>query len=296
MRLSLYSLQVFITVVEEGSIAKAAEKEHIATSALSKRISELEQSLGTPLLMRQARGVEPTIAGSVLAKGARLLLRNASDLAEEIEHFASGLSGHVRIAANISSITQFLPADLSHFCEKNPFVRVDLEERVSTEVVRLVEANAADIGIYTSADKDIGLETFPYRKDRMVLVVPGGHPLASHDSVSFNETLGYDHVGMHPGSAANFMLVRQASELQKQLKLRFQVTSYDAMIAMIKAGMGIGVIPDESITLYAIDGLKVLHLDDAWASRQLKICVRSSASLTPAVKILLDQLRASAAE
>ncbi|MBN3754359.1 LysR family transcriptional regulator [Paraburkholderia sp. Tr-20389] len=293
MRLSLYSLQVFLSVIDEGAISKAAEKEHIATSALSKRISELEQALGTPLLLRQARGVQPTVAGSVLAKGARLLLRNANDLAEEIEHFASGLSGHVRIAANLSSITQFLPPELARFSEANPYVQVDLEERVSNEVVRLVAGNAADIGVYTTADQDVDLETFPYRKDRMVLVVPIEHTLADLDEVAFADTLEYAHVGMHPGSAANFMLMRHASDVQRQIKLRFQVTSYDAMIAMIRAGLGIGLMPNQSIASYKADGLKVLDLTDEWASRQLKLCVRSVDALTPAARMLLDQLRAS---
>ncbi|MBN3858919.1 LysR family transcriptional regulator [Paraburkholderia sp. Ac-20340] len=290
MRLSLYSLRLFVSVVDEGTIAKAAEREHIASSALSKRISELEQSLGTPLLVRLARGVQPTIAGSVLAKGARLLLRNAEDLADEIEHFASGLSGQVRVAANLSSITQFLAADLGRFCDAHPFVRVDLEEQVSDEVVRLVSANAADIGIYSLSDKDHELETFPYRTDRMVMVVPDTHPLASRESVSFAETLDYPHVGMHPGSAANALLMRHASDLHRQIQLRFQVTSYDAMIAMIKAGMGIGMMPNHSISLYSIDRMKILQLDDNWAARQLRLCVRSTESLTPAGRLLLDSL------
>ncbi|KAK45355.1 LysR family transcriptional regulator [Caballeronia jiangsuensis] len=295
MRLSLYSLQVFVSVVDAGTIAEAAQREHIATSALSKRIAELEQALGTPLLVRKARGVEPTAAGTVLAQGARLLLRNADDLADAIGHFASGLSGRVRVAANLSSITQFLPGDLSAFSTAHPFVRVDLEEFVSTEVVRKVSTNAADIGIYMSAENDAGLETFPYRSDRIVLVAPSAHPLAQQRSVFFTESLPYEHVGMHPGGAATTLLLKVAREAHEQMRLRFHCTSYDAMIAMVKAGMGIGMMPDGSVMLYASEGLAVIELKDAWAARQLRLCVRSSEALSPASRKLLDHLRGEAA-
>ncbi|MDR5822271.1 MULTISPECIES: LysR family transcriptional regulator [unclassified Caballeronia] len=294
MRLSLYSLQVFVSVVDAGTIAEAAQREHIATSALSKRISELEQALGTPLLLRKARGVEPTAAGVVLARGARLLLRNANDLAEEISHFAAGLSGQVRVAANLSSITQFLPRDLSAFGEAHPFVRVDLDEFVSTEVVRRVSTNEADIGIYNTAENDAGLETFPYRTDRMVLVAPVGHPLAQQRSVYFTETLPYEQVGMHPGSAANTLLRKVAREAHEQINLRFQCTSYDAMIAMIKAGLGVGMMPNQSVKLYASEGLAVIQLKDEWAARQLCLCVRSVEALSPACRKLLEHLRGEA--
>jgi DNA-binding transcriptional LysR family regulator len=115
MRLNLYSLQLFVAVVEEGTIAAAAEREHIATSALSKRISELERLIGTPLLIRQSRGVMPSEAGRTLARGARTLLHGAEDLAAEVRDFASGVTGHVRVAANLSSITQFLAHDIARF-------------------------------------------------------------------------------------------------------------------------------------------------------------------------------------
>lgn len=295
MRLNLYSLQLFVAVVEEGTIAAAAEREHIATSALSKRISELERVIGTPLLIRRARGVAATAEGQALARGARALLHKAEDLAGEVRDFASGVSGHVRIAANLSSITQFLPGDLQRFMVAHPKVGIDLEERISTAVTRMVLDNQADIGIFARSDDVQGLDIFPYRCDCMAMLVPVGHPLAVHASVAFADTLDYGHVAMHRGSAANNMLARAAADLNRSMSTRFHVTSYDAMVSMVQAGLGIGVVPRDAIArLYAREGFALVELSDAWAQRQLQLCVRSGDGLTAAARLLLQALRTPA--
>lgn len=295
MRLNLYSLQLLVAVVEEGTIAAAAERESIATSALSKRISELERTTGTSLLIRQARGVVPTAAGKILACGARKLLHDAENLSAEVRDFATGMSGHLRLAANLSGIAQFLPSDLNQFSIKHPKVQIDLEERVSSVITRMVLDNAADIGIFASSDDEHLLEVFPYRADRMVLVVASTHPLAGTKSIAFADTLDFHHIGMHRGSAGNHMLAKAASAANRSLKLRFQVTSYDAMISMVKAGMGIGMMPLDAMALYAAENLVVVDLEDQWAQRRLKICVRSEEGLTTAGRMLLDHLKMTGA-
>ncbi|MBB5214173.1 LysR family transcriptional regulator [Parapusillimonas granuli] len=289
-RFDLYTLQLFIAVVEEGSIAAAAEREHIAASALSKRLSELERMLGAELFIRRARGVEATKAAHALARGARNLLHHADDLAGELSGYAQGTRGHVRIAANLSSITQFLPKELQAFLARYPDVTVDLTEMVSTDVIRAVAENTADIGIYSEADEQYALTTFPYHKDRMVLITPCDHPLASKPSVAFLDTLEYDHVGMHRGSAANKLLAREAIAANRRLKLKFQVTSYDALISMVDAGLGIGIMPVKATELYVCRGICIVPLSDAWASRRLKLCVRPAETLSAAARSLLDHL------
>ncbi|WP_406625536.1 LysR family transcriptional regulator [Acidovorax sp. SDU_ACID1] len=291
MRLNLYSLQLFVAVVEEGTIAAAAEREHIATSALSKRISELERLIGTPLLIRQSRGVVPSEAGRTLARGARTLLHGAEDLAAEVRDFASGVTGHVRVAANLSSITQFLAHDIARFLALHPRVKVELEERISSTVTRMVLDNAADIGVFAESDDARQLQVHPYRQDRMALVVPRGHPLAGRGAVDFAATLQYEHVAMHRGSAANNMLARAAAQGEQGFSPRFHVTSYDAMIAMVSAGLGVCVAPVAAVRRYVQEGIALVDLNDAWARRQLLLGVRPDDQLGAAARLLLEHLR-----
>ena len=295
VRLDLYSLQLFLAVLEEGSIAAAAEREHIAASALSKRLAELERMLDVALFQRHARGVQPTLAAQALARRARALLHQTEELAEEIRDFSTGVRGHVRIAANLSAITQFIPAELRQFLLRHPNVRIDLEERVSQAVTRAVLDNAADIGVYTQSDNEQGLDILPYHRDVMVVVTSASHPLAGRDKVRFADTLDYEHVGMHRGSAANYLHMREAAALNRSLRLRFQVTSYDALISMVRADLGLGIVPARALESYTMQGLRTIALADAWAHRQLKLCVRSNTELSGATRLLLEHLAACAA-
>jgi DNA-binding transcriptional LysR family regulator len=124
------------------------------------------------------------------------------------------------------------------------------------------------------------------------LITPQQHPLARRRSVPFKETLEFDYVGLHTGSAINLQLIKAASELNRTLKLRIQVTAYDALCLMVEAGLGIGVLPKMSAKPYAKTlGVRVIPLDDPWAERELKICVRSFDSLPVAAQLLVNHLK-----
>jgi len=296
VQLNLYSLQLFVAVVDTGSIAAAAEREFIAASALSKRIAELERTLGTPLLRRQARGVEPTAAGRELARGARALLHQAADLGAKVGDFATGDSGLVRIAANLSAITQFLSTDLRGFTDAHPRIGIDLEERISSEVTRLLREQAADIGVFTASPDEPQLDVFPYRSDELVLIVPPGHELAREDVVAFADTLAFEHIGLMRDSALAHTTQQAAQDAGRELPMRFFVSSYDALVAMVRARLGIGLLPSGSLPLFDTARLATVRLSDPWARRRLKLGVRRGEELTAAARRLLDHLRAAAAE
>ncbi|MGE4242098.1 LysR family transcriptional regulator [Ramlibacter sp.] len=293
MRLNLYSLQLFVAVVEAGSIAAAAEREFIAASALSKRIAELERVLGTPLLLRQARGVEPSAAGRVLVKGARTLLHQAVDLEVKVRDFATGESGHVRIAANLSSITQFLATDLRAFTQAHPRIQIDLEERISSIVTRMVLDNVADIGVFTFSEDEPQLDVHPYREDEVVMVMHKSHPLAHRGQVSFIDTLEYEHIGMQRDSAMATVMQRVAIAAGVEHRMRFFVHSYDALISMVRQRLGIGLLPLGAVPLYEQSELATVRLSDSWARRRIKIGVRRAETLSAAGRMLLDHLLSS---
>jgi len=202
------------------------------------------------------------------------------------------LTGHIRIASNLSTITQFLPADLESFLKKHPLIDVHLEEKVSTAVVTAVQENACDIGLIVEGPKTDGLEVIPYREDRLVLTVPEGHALAGRSSVKFADTLEFDYVGLHTGSQINLQIARAASELDKPWHCRMQVHTYDALAAMVQAGLGIGMLPLKMAHLYAkAMNVKVVELDESWVHRRHAIVIRSYESLQAAGKRLIDHLK-----
>jgi DNA-binding transcriptional LysR family regulator len=297
MKLDPVSLRLFVAIMEEGTIAGAALREHLAPAAVSRRISELEAALDTVLFQRSNKGTQATAAAHALLGLARGVLNGLDDILEQMAGYASGLRGHVRVFANISAITQFLPDDLRSFMAAAPLVQVHLQERISSAIARAVADSTADIGILNAGTYGEPFTVLPYRTDELVLIVPKEHAFARRRKVSFREALAHDFVGAHPDSAMNNQLHRSAAEAGLPLRLRIQVSGYDAMSLMVAAGMGVGVIPRESARLYLPGlGIRAIALDEPWVRRQLVLCVRSLDALSPAARSLLDHLSARASD
>ena len=295
MKLDPVSLRLFVAVMEENTIAGAAAREHIAPSAASRRLSELEAALRVELFTRSNKGVEPSAAAFALLHLARGVLNDMDGIATQMRDYTTGTRGHVRVVANISAITQFLPGELQRFLAQHPQVDVRLQEQISTAIAHSVAENAADIGILNDGVYGEKVTLLPYRTDELVLVVPTGHTLARRKTVRLTDALAFDFVGMHPGSAINNQLTRAAAETQLPLKLRIQVTGYDALCLMVAAGLGVGVMPRGSAALYSGSlAVRTVTLAEPWAQRRLVLCVRSYESLSSVSRLLVDHLRTSA--
>lgn len=290
-RVDLVTLSVFIAVVEETTLAKAAEREHLAPSAISKRLADLELNLNIKLFERKPTGMYPTTAGTALLHHARLIMRNVAELEAEIEDFAGGVRGTIRVHANATAMSRYLPDDLQSFLRLYPQVRVELEESRTPDTLRAVADNAADIGIYGDVIAPADLDSRLYRCDRLALLVPAGHPLAAGSEASFADTVEHDYVGSPKGSSIDTVLVRAAADLGVSLKMSIRTSGFDAISRMVDAGLGIAVVPESVTAMYAASmQVRVLRLDERWAERRLMVCTRSPDSLTPAAAAFLAHL------
>ena len=292
MVFDLIDLRLFCEVVETGAITRGAERSALALSAASTRIRGMEAALGAPLLVRSRQGVAPTPAGLTLLKHARTILAQSARLREDLGAYAGGLSGEVRLLANTNALTEFLPEALSSFLADHPHVSVDLEERLSDEIVGLVAEGVADIGI-VAGTVDVGaLATYPFRSDRFVVVTAADHPLARRQQVRFAEVLDFDFVGLDRASSLQRFLTAKASREGRPLRLRVQLRSFDAVCRLVEAGVGVGVVPQTTARRAAKTmSLAVIDLPDDWALRELKIVVRAEDELRPYARELVDNLR-----
>ena len=291
MKLDPVSLRLFVSVLEEGTITAAAAREHIAAAAISRRLSDLEQALKSPLLIRTNKGITATPAGLSLLYMSRKLLNNINDIYSQIQEFSNGRGGSVHILANISAITQFIPDMLKTFVEKYPLIHINLEEKTSWTITQNIGEGKADIGIFTKLPYGSDIKAYPFRKDRLVVLVPLDHPLASLQKVRFHDTLDYEYISLYGGTHLHYQLTKAASENNMHIKLRTEVTSYDAMCLLINAGMGLGILPEESARIYRIKNTRMIELDEPWASRDILLCVKKSQqSLLPTAQLMLDHL------
>jgi len=290
------SLRLFIAVCEERNIAAAARREAIVPSAVSKRISQMEEEAGVALLERGRRGVAVTAAGEVLCRYARESLQLLDRMQAELGAFADGVQGHVRVFGSKSAVAQFLPQDVSLFARDYRDVRVSLEEREIWEVVRGVEEGRADIGVCWDAVDLRGLRTFPYHRDHLAVVVHPTHPLATRRKVAFEDTIDYEHVDIAARSIMQTTQRSAAAAAGKQMRYRIQVSTVDAAYRVVAAQLAVAIVPqEEASAIQRTLGLKVIPLSNGWARRQFVISVRDTALSRPA-KLLVDSLRKSAAK
>ncbi len=295
MRFDLVDLSLFRHIVEAGSITRGAERAHLALAAASTRVRHMEQALGAPLLVRGRQGVAPTQAGRTLLQHARGILRQAERLHEDLGAYAGGLAGQIRVLSNTNALTEFLPEALSSFLTAHPHVSVDLEERLSDEIVGLIAEGVGDIGIVAGTVEAGTLETFPFRRDRFVLVVARDHPLAKRAKIAFARVLDHDFVGLERGSALQRFLAAKAARIGRVLRLRVQLRSFDAVCRLVACNVGIGIVPQTTARRAAkTQPIAIVALADPWALRDLTICVRSFAELPPFARQFVEHLRAGA--
>jgi DNA-binding transcriptional LysR family regulator len=295
MRFDLLSLKLFVTVCEQRSISRTADMEHIATSALSKRMSDLESVVRTPLFLRGQKGLDMTLAAHDLLKHARIVLRDLRELENEMLDHSKGHRGDVRLHACHSSIVEHLPSDLASFVARNPAIRVSINEGLSPTVVQAVSENIADVGVFDGGTTTGSLHVMPYRTDRLVAIVPTRHPLASAGMIRFAEMVEYDIVGPQQGSSLDHLMVHAAAALGRPLQVRVRVNGFEPTSSMVEAGLGIALVSEHHASRRVASGqLIVAPLDEPWAVRQCKICSREPKALPAPVRLLLHHLSARA--
>src|SRR5690348_15373766 len=294
MRFDFTDLNLFRHIVEAGSITHGAERAHLALAAASTRMRKMELAFGTELLVRGRQGVTPTQAGRTLLQHARSILAQSERLQEDLSPYARGLAGQVRVLSNTNALTEFLPETLSSFLTAYPDISVDIEERLSDEIVGLIAEGSGDIGIVAGTVESGALQTFPFRSDRFVLVVGKQHPLAGRERIGFAEVLEYDMVGLDRASAIQRFLAERASRIGRAIRLRVQLRSFDAICRLVECNVGVGIVPESTVrrATRSMD-VTALQLTDAWATRDLTICVRDVTALPPYARQLVDHLRGS---
>lgn len=290
-RLDLTSLRLFIAVCQEKNIGRAAERECIAPSAVSRRIADIEAAIGLPVIHRESRGISVTPVGEMMYRHALAVIERIEYLSADVSRFASGAKGTIRIVGNMSSIVQFLPEDIAAFQRAFPDVEIEIEELITSDVLSSVQDLDVDLGICNLVPGVEKFEHLPYRTDRLVLMVPNGHSLARKGVVRLADFAGESLVGLRSEAALSQLLEREAQALGATLRVKVRVGSLDALCRMVHVGLGLAVVPQQIGELYTNTlNVKLLPINESWALRELVVIFRQRERLSAAAAALLDYL------
>lgn len=295
MHFDLVDLRLMVRIAEANGLTRGAEASHMSLPAASTRVKNLEESIGAKLLYRTSQGVTLTPPGQAFVHHARLVLGQIENLRGDLQAYAKGIKGHLRVFANTTALGEFLPPVLRTYLRTHPDVNIDLRERLSHDIVRAVTEGQTDIGIVAGAVRTENLETLPYREDTLILVVPQGHALAGGGPVAFADTLEMDHVALHEASAIHGFLRQVCDKLHKVLPTRIEVGNFEAACRMVEAGVGVSILPGSAARRHAQHmAIDTVPLADDWALREMKICVRNLQALPAFARDLVDLLVADA--
>lgn len=291
-RLDLFTLRVVIAVAESGSISAGSEHLQLAVAAASARISSVEAALGIRIFERSPRGVELTPAGRMLVQRGGELLTDADQLVIDLRDWSLGLAGHVRILSNASALLEVLPQRLEAFMRNHPRIHVDLEERMSPEILGALLDGRADIGVVDTATPTRGLTFFPFFHDELAVVLPAAHPLAGEREVRLSQLLAESFIVLAGANAVTTRLFNAAAALGEPIKVRMQMRSFDAACRVVAAGLGVAVLPMEAIApQLAHLALSAVPVAEDWAQRTHYLVLRAGKEAPAAARTLVEALR-----
>lgn len=280
MRYDLIDFRVFANIAEESNLTRGAARSYLSVPAASQRIKNLEETLGVKLLKRNTQGVELTEAGEIYLAHARIIFAQMERLTSDLQQLGAGISGQLKILANTTAISEFLPPVLGEYLPQHPQVNIDLRERLSGEAAKAVRDGGADLCLISGDVSTDGLECLSLLCSRLVAIVPTHHPLIHRATVSFNEILDQGFVGLLEGYVTQEFLRQQALRLHREMKVKVQVAGFEAAFRMVEAGAGISIIPEVLLArLNQRGSVGVCTLSDSWATREYQACARSFASL-----------------
>lgn len=285
----LVTLKLLLAACEEANFAKAAVRENISLSALSKRVSQMEQRFGVELLERHGRGVRPTAAAIQIVPRIQSVFVILNQLAADLNSFSRGELGMIRLRAHMTALGGTLPDDVALFLRSNPNIDIELDEGTSASIVAAVRSGQADIGVVSGTVDTAGLEHHHWAHDRLVAIVPDDHPLASRDSVDFAELIDTPLVALQRDSALLALFREQAAFIGRPLIERTHVTSFPNAIKMVRMGLGFSIIPSNALP-GPVPGASILTIRDTWVSRQIVLCVRAQDQLTKPASALFRYL------
>jgi DNA-binding transcriptional LysR family regulator len=288
-QVDLFTLRLFLSAVEEQQIGRAAIRENIAPSTATKRIQDLEDIAGIKLLERSPKGVVPSPAGAVLVRFARTIFDGIEDVRSEISAFTEGMRGKVTVVSARSIIIPFLAREFGDYSRDFPLVELALREVENSQIIEVVCRGDADIGIFAMAHKlELGgVDVTPYRRDRLVAVVPRTHPLSECSSVTFEDMLRESIIAVDAMLGA---FSAAAKRLGHEFTPRFNVRSAGVAISLVQAGLGLTVLPECLLGHHLLDRVASIDLAEPWAVRTIHIATARGRALSAAAGALVKQL------
>ncbi|MFT3720188.1 LysR family transcriptional regulator [Pseudorhodoferax sp.] len=291
-QVDLFTLKLFLTVIEEGQVGRAAARENIAASAATKRIQDLEAIVGAELFDRNPRGVIPSAAGLVLARHLTKVFNAFEDVRRNLGELSEGVRGMIRVASTGGIISRYVAHDVAEFARDFPLVDIDLQEHMNGSVLRAVAAGEVDVGVFVSTPglPEDEIDTIEYRQDRLIALVPAGHPLADRPYVKMRELFEHTYIALSPRTSLMAHVRQAAADARLDFKPKYTVNSVYAATGLVRMQQGVTIQPEHMLMPRDMELVRTVPLDEPWALRRLVVAKPRERGLSMAMRNFITQL------
>ncbi len=291
MKFDLADLRGFLAVADLGSFRAASLSLHLSQSALSRRIDKLEEALGVELFSRTTRKVELTAIGRGFVPRARNVLNELENALVGIQDVAERMSGQVTIACVPSAVAYFLPAVVREYHRQYPRIRMRVIDESSSVVLTAVARGDADFGLTYIGTQDADIEFRPLLEEPFVAAVHKDHALARRRQVSWQDLSAYEYISLAQGSGNRFLIDQALAHSEIRPRWACEVQHVPALVSMVEAGVGVGVVPRLAMPPGRHEALVSLKLTQPVVSRTLGLIHRRGRALSPVAQLLYDMVQ-----
>jgi DNA-binding transcriptional LysR family regulator len=290
MTYSLPQLRAFVVLADERSFTRAAKRLHLSQPALSVQIRNLESSFGVKLFDRDQRGVALTRIGGDLAPRLRRLLVDLDGAMSDVREVSKGRRGTIRIAALPSFSASRLPDVVARFRAANPAIAFLIRDAIASKVVAAVQSEAVDLGVTAGVELNADVEILNDATDRLCVVFPRRHPLATRRKIALADLAEFPLVLMDPETSVRAIVDAAFVSAGRIIRPVAEATYMMTAVGLVRAGLGITILPTSAKEIDAETMLRARLIDDARFSRTISLIKRRKRTLPPVYDAFLKEL------
>ncbi|MXP64958.1 LysR family transcriptional regulator [Roseomonas sp. M0104] len=288
---TLRQMRAFLAIVRLGSFTAAARQLHLTQPALTVQLRQLEQTLGVRLLDRTTRTATPTRTGAEFARALAPLLAEMDAVLERVQDHAALRTGRIDLATLPSLASTVLPEVIARLRAASPGLRVRMREAVTGPVGEMVRAGLVDFGIGGSVAEDGELVVQHLFDDPLLLIFPRGHGFAARRAVALPELCDVPLLLPEANSGIRHAVDQAFAALGRAVEPAQEAVSTGTLVGMVRAGLGLGVLPSTAVEMQVSPDLRALPIGDPPLTRPIALVRRAGRSLSPAAEAFLAMLR-----
>ncbi len=286
----LRHIRAFLAAARHGNFTRAAMEMHISQSAFTVQIRQLEDALGVALFDRSKRRVALTSAGRELLQPLERLIVDAESIVSKTRQLAGLRRGMINVAALPTVAARLLPDAIKRFADAYPGIVVQLRDMAGEKIIEAVKKEEVDFGIGSRIRVDREIRTTLLFADRLCAFIPGDHLLARRETAALKDLAAFPLIVTGKDSSVRELLEKSLKREKTSFKVAFETNYMTTAIGMVRAGLGIAILPESAATLENPGQMRCVFIARPTLSRKIEIIQRKDRSLSPAAQKLAEIL------